>query len=346
MKTYRNLYPKIYDFDNLYLAYQNARKGKTKKNYITEFEKNLEQNLLDLQFELQTQTYTPRPIVTFLIRDPKTRKVSKADFRDRVIHHALIGIIGPLFESTFIYDSYANRKGKGTLKALQRFDFFKRKVTKNNTNNCYVLKADVKHYFEEVDHNILQSIIQDKIADKSILWLIQQILSNGTYKTNSEQSKGMPLGNLTSQFFANVYLNELDNFLKRKLQIKYYLRYVDDFVVLHRSKNQLISLKEQIDKFLSMRLKLELHKQKSRIILLMRGVDFVGFRNFAYHKLLRKRNIRKIKQKVHEYELVESNFSETFNSYIGWRGFAQWGNTAKLRNEVKNKIIKVLLTQI
>jgi len=187
MKTYKNLYPKIYDFNNLILAWKKARKGKTTKPYVIEFEKNLEMNLLELQFELKAKTYKPKPLTTFTIRDPKTRKISKSDFRDRIIHHALINIIGEIFEKGFIYDSCANQKGKGNLFAIKRLDKFVRKVSRNgeingwlNINQVkgYCLKADIKHYFEEVNHKILIGLIEKRIKDNQTIWLVNQILEN------------------------------------------------------------------------------------------------------------------------------------------------------------------------
>jgi len=156
----------------------------------------------------------------------------------------------------------------------------------------------------------------------------------------------MPLGNLTSQFFANVYLNELNYFIKRKLRVKYYLRYVDDFIILYNSKGQLIQWKDEIDEFLRTKLNLKLHEQKSRITNISRGIDFVGYRNFYYYKLLRKRNIRKISSKVSKYKDRTISFSDIFNTYVGWRGFASWANTNILRTKVKEKIISMLLTKI
>ena len=174
-------YQKIYNFENLLLAWANARKGKTKRRYVKRFQKNLEENLTKLQKELINQIYQPREIKMFILRDPKTRKISKSAFRDRVLHHALIRVIEPIFDKTFIYDSCANRKGKGTLKALQRFDKFKRKVSKNNTRECFVLKADIKHYFEEIDHQTLIEIIKRKIKDEKIILLIWKILKAGSF---------------------------------------------------------------------------------------------------------------------------------------------------------------------
>src|SRR3989344_3254253 len=185
MKSHNNLYQKIVSYNNLLLAYKNARKNKTKKDYIIEFENNLNNNLKVLRTELLLHSYQPKPLKTFILRDPKTRKISKSDFRDRVIYHALINIIEPIFDKIFIYDSYANRKGKG---------------------NLYLIKR--------------------KIKDEKVIWLIKKIIKNTS--TGGIANIGMPLGNLTSQFFANIYLNELDYFVKYQLKVKYYIRYVDD----------------------------------------------------------------------------------------------------------------------
>ena len=167
-----NLYSNLCSMDNLYLAWKNARKGKIKRRYVKRFEKDLQNNLLKLQQELISKTYTPNKLKTFTLRDPKTRKISKSAFRDRVVHHALCNIIIPILEKSFIYDSHANQIGKGTLKAIERFDCFKRKVSRNNTRICWVLKADIKHYFDEMNHEILISIIRKKIKDEKIIWLI------------------------------------------------------------------------------------------------------------------------------------------------------------------------------
>ncbi len=183
MKTYKNLYSKIISYENLFLAWQKARKEKTKKEYVIEFEKDLEVNLIELREELLSQNYDPKPLITFILRDPKTRKISKSDFRDRIVHHAICNVLEPIFEKIFIYDSYANRKGKGTLFALKRFEIFRRKVTHNFTREAFCLKADIKHYFDEVNHEVLSSILKKKIADKKALWLIQQIINNNS--TNS-----------------------------------------------------------------------------------------------------------------------------------------------------------------
>jgi len=176
METHKNLYQEICSKRNLVLAWKKARKGKTKKEYVINFEKELPANLNKLHKELTTQTYSPRPLETFIVRDPKTRKISKAHFRDRIIHHALCNVIEPIFDRTFIYENCANRKGKGNLFALQRLNDFHRKVSKNNSRKCFALKADIKHYFREINRITLLEIIGRKIACTQTIWLIKTIL--------------------------------------------------------------------------------------------------------------------------------------------------------------------------
>ena len=351
MKTYGNLYQKLCSLENLELAFEKAKKDKTSMPYVIEFWNNLKEELKKLHEELSSLTYTPLPLKRFIVRDPKTRTIHSSDFRDRVIHHALINILEPIFDITFIYDSYASRKCKGTHKAVQRFDRFKRKVSNNgrlannayNKNNVigYVLKADIKHYFDSVDHKILLKIIERKIKDKNVIWMIKQILNN--FNT-SIRGKGMPLGNLTSQFFANVYLNELDQFVKHKLKAKYYIRYVDDFLILHDDKEKLIEYRDKIVKYLRY-LKLELHPSKSNIIFLGKGVTFLGYRIFYYYKLLRKSNLRKFKgdfeKKLKLYSEGQYSFEELSKSLEGWFGYAMWADTYKFKKRMIKDISEI-----
>lgn len=342
-KTYNNLYSEIINWENLITAWKKARKGKTKKDYVLEFEDNLRRNLLKLHGKLKNQTYYPKSLATFILRDPKTRKISKSTFRDRVVHHALIRVIEPIFDKTFIYDSCANRIGKGNLFAINRFNKFVRKISENgkiknliNNNQIrgHCLKADIKHYFEEVNHKVLIEIISRKIKDEKVIWLIKRILINGQNK----EGVGMPLGNLTSQFFANVYLNELDYFIKHKLKVKYYIRYVDDFVLLHNSREELERWKEQINAFLKEKLKIELHPQKSKIISLSRGIDFAGFRNFWFYRLLRRRNLRRILFKIEQYQDGKIIKEKLLESFQGWNSYAKWADSLGLRREIVKKI--------
>ncbi len=317
---------------NLEQAYKNARKHKTLKPYVLEFEENLYEKLSLLKTELLLHSYQPKPLETFILRDPKTRKISKSDFRDRIVHHALCNIIDPILGKSFIHDSYANRLNKGTLKAIERFEYFARKASHNFTRKTYVLKADIRHYFENVDHDILINIITRKIKDAEIIWLIKKILKNHS------QNKGMPLGNLTSQFFANVYLNEFDYFVKHQLKAKHYIRYVDDFVILHNSKSVLENWQILIDFFLYDQLALELHPDKSKIVPIYQGIDFLGFKIFPYHRLMKRRNRRKFQRKLREnislFENKGVDYDCLYNFMEGWIAYARHAYTYKLRQNI------------
>ncbi len=330
------MYEELCSIENLRLAFKKAKKGKTKKRYVKRFKKDLKENILRLREELLNKTYSPHPLKTFILRDPKTRKINKSVFRDRVIHHALINIIGHLFEDGFIYDSHANQIGKGTLKAVERFDKFKRKVSRNDTRKCFILKADIKHYFEEINHDILMGILKRKIKDENVLWLIKLILNNRMI--GGKKIKGMPLGNLTSQYFANVYLNELDQFVKHKLKAKYYIRYVDDFVILHDSKDQLKKWKDEIGIFLKEKLDLELHPNKSQILKLEKGIKFLGFRIFYHHKLLRKSNMKHFERKLNQMKIMLEegllDREEIVEKLVGWLAYASNGDTHKYRKYI------------
>ncbi len=327
MKIYKNLYQELCSKENIALAFKKAQKRKSRKPYVIEFKNNLNENLELLRLELLSNTYKPRPLKTFIIRDPKTRKIKKSYFKDRVVHHAICNILEPIFEKRFIYDSFANRKNKGNLNALKRFDKFKLKVSKNNTRNCYVFKADIKHYFDEVNHNILMNILRKKVNDEKLISLILKVLKNHS------NIVGMPLGNMTSQFFANVYLNELDQFIKNELKAKYYIRYVDDFIILHAGKDTLEIYKQKISFFLKEKLQLELHPNKSKILFLKRGILFLGFRNFPYHRLLRKGNIRTMKGKI-----TQTIYDSICEFLEGWMAYAKHGNTYKLRHKIADII--------
>lgn len=344
MKTYRKQYEKLCSYENLYLAYQKARKEKTKKQYVLDFEAHLEGNLIRLQKELQTFDYKPNKLKKFIVRDPKTRTIHASAFRDRVVHHALVNILEPIFERIFIQDSYASRKNRGTHLAVNRFIYFIRKVSSNgrfvkgawNRNSVcgYVLKADIKKYFDYVDHKILLGIIRRKVRDEGVLWLVKVILDN--FETSKEE-KDMPLGNYTSQFFANVYLNELDYFVKHVLKAKYYIRYVDDFVILHRRKKMLEHYKDRITRYLAC-LEITIHPDKSDILPLRNGITFLGYRIFYHYRLLRKRNIKHFKKEFEGYlELYKEGFvtkKMLLEQLQGWFGYAQWANTYNLRQQV------------
>jgi len=352
MKTYNNLYDKIHSFENLIEAYNKAKLGKRPKKYVREFEANLEQEIFQLKYELENQTYHPSPLHRFVIHDPKTRVIHAPAFRDRVVHHAICNIIEPIFDKTFIFDSYASRKGKGTHKALIRFDEFKHKVSRNgllsphaletNMIRGYVFKADIRHYFPSVDHEVLMNLIKIKISDKKVLRLLRMFIE--CY--SSDLDKGMPLGALTSQLFANVYLNPLDHFVKEKLRLKYYIRYLDDFAILNESKIRLEVIKSDVENFLSNELKLELHPEKSKIFPLHKGITLLGFRIFYHHRLLKKSNLKQFFRRfeIMEEELYEGLIDELdFEARVdGWLAHAKWGNTYKIQNDVKKSVSRIL----
>lgn len=343
----RNLYAELCSFRNLELAFRKARINKRNKKNVRDFEFNLEGNILSIKHELDTLSYNPHPLKQFVIRDPKTRLISASLFRDRVVHHALCNVIQPIFEKTFIYDSHANQISKGTTEALKRFDRFKRKASNNgrllnkakdgNMVIGYVLKADIRHYFDTVDHGILMEIIRRKVKDKNVLLLIQKILDNHITKV---PNKGMPIGNLTSQFFANLYLNELDHFVKHMLKTRFYIRYVDDFVLLDVSSEKLEHYEDQIMEFLKT-MKLELHPEKSKIHPLHKGTRFLGFRIFHHHKLLRKSNIRNMERRLESFREDYTNGiisqDDISNSVQSWMGYARQGNTYRLREMIRRK---------
>ena len=304
------------------LAYKKARKNKTSKWYVKKFEKELERNIIRLESELRQMTYKPHPLTTFIIRDPKTRTISSSHFRDRVVYHAICNVIEPIFEPIFIFDSF-KRKASGNGRLLPNAE----------NNNCvcgYVLKADIKHYFDTVDHKVL--------------WLIGKIVDNFHCKV---PGKGMPIGNLTSQFFANVYLNELDYFVKHDLRAKYYIRYLDDFVILHKDRHMLENWKIQVDSFLKNELKLELHPDKSKIYPLSNGIKFLGFRVFHNYKIPKKGSARRIKKRIEYLTSLHSDGLVSGKHVIecidGWNAYAMHGNTYTLRKLlIKNakKLIK------
>ena len=273
-------------------------------------------------------------MTTFTVRDPKTRKISASHFRDRVVHHAICNIIEPIYEPRFIHDTFANRKGKGTSGILKRADQFIRKVGRG-----YAIKTDIRHYFDTVDQEVLLSILGKRIKDPQLMDLIRLILENHQTKA---PGKGMPLGNLTSQFFANVYLGELDHFVKHKLRAKYYIRYVDDFVIFSKDEKQLQAWQDEIATYLHNYLKLQLHPDKTKIIPINAGVPLVGFRIFRHHKILKKSNLRRLNVRLARFRRVveagELSKEQLRCSIMGWEGYAKMGNTFRLRERIHREI--------
>jgi len=343
MKTHTHLYEAICSFENLLAAAKQAQKGKRYQENVGRFHANLEHELVSLRRELMEQSYLPGLYREFLVYEPKQRTISAAPYRDRVVHHALCSVIAPLFERTFIYDSYANRVGKGTHAAILRYQAFCRQ-------NKYALKCDVKKYFPAIDHQILKAEIRRTIACPDTLWLIDRIIDGSNEQeavidyfpgddlfSPHERRRGLPIGNLTSQFFANVYLNRFDHFVKETLRGRYYLRYVDDFVVLGNDKNWLWEIKSEMDAYLG-QLRLRLHQHKCQIRRTDQGVTFLGFRVFPDFRLLRRGNILRMRRRMcrlqTQYAGGELSWGEVTRAVQGWLGHAGFGDTYRLRERL------------
>ncbi len=353
MKTVKNLYPQIIELKNLYGAFKKASRGKNWKPYVDQFKLNLETELFQLQEDLLSKTYQPGEYYNFYITEPKRRLVSAAPFRDRVVHHAICNILEPIYEKIFIYDSYACRKGKGQHQAADRFTEFCRK-------NRFVFKCDIQKYFSSIDLEILLTILKRKIKDINLLWLLEKIIRSGKDILKNEyimqwypgddlispleRDRGLPIGNLTSQFMANIYLNELDYFVKFVLRCHYYIRYMDDFVILSNSKSELWEIRERIIEFLTT-LRLSVHPKKNHIYPVTQGTDFMGYRIFPTHRRLRKSNLkiftRRMKRFQQLYQEGKIDLQSINQSIQSWIGHASHADTWHLRQNLFNKFVFV-----
>ncbi len=330
MKTHKHLFDKIVAFENLLAAANKAALGKREKPYVIEFFAKLEENLFRLQSELEHKTYYPGRYSTFQIYEPKPRMISAAPFRDRIVHHALINIIGTGLERSFIFDTYSNRLGKGTHKAIRRYQTFLRR-------NSYVLKCDIKKYFPSIDHAILKCLLKKRISCEATLWLINKIIDfsnpqdpvddyfpGDTLFTPQDRRKGLPIGNLTSQFFANLYLNQLDHFVKEELRCRAYVRYVDDFVLFGDSKQCLREWRDSIAIFLS-EYRLKLHPTRCQIYPAPVGGRFLGQVIWRTHRLLPGQNVHRFKSRVQSWR---TNPPENIDQRLAsWVGHASQANT-------------------
>lgn len=328
MSRINHVYDYIISFENLFISWQEFLRGKKKRKDVIEFSLKLSDNLFSLRQSLLSKTYRHGGYRAFKINDPKPRDIHKASVSDRLVHHAICRVLFPHFDKKFIYDSYSCRLDKGTFKALNRFRDFGRKVSRNNTQTAWVLKGDIKKFFASINHQILKNILLKYIGDENVLWLIDQVIDS--FNTKGRESQGLPLGNLTSQLLVNIYLNELDNFIKRRLKIKYYLRYADDFVIFHEEHNYLTNIIPEISEWLDFKLKLSLHPNKLVIKTLDSGLNFLGWVNFPKHRVLRSATKRRMFKK-----LKRSPGPESLNSYLGLLGH---GNTEKLRAVVYNPV--------
>lgn len=283
-----SMYVQLSQFENLLNSYQRVRKGKRYKRTTLEYDQNQESNLLFLVYLLRSRRYRPEPYTNFVVAHPKKRLVSAPAFRDRIVHRALFDLIEPLYEKQFIHDSYACRTGKGTHFAMKRMRGFLQAAHAHHGDYqaIYFLKCDIKKYFQSISWDVLLEILQKTIKDPEIYTLVTKIVT--THHPNSYGKKvnhrcGLPIGNLTSQLFANVYLNELDQFVKHGLKMKWYGRYMDDFVIIHQDKEKLKQVRDSIGEFVESHLKLKLHPQKIIIQRVSHGLPFVGYRIFHNH---------------------------------------------------------------
>lgn len=288
-------------------AWKEFARGKTKKKDVQEFELHLMDHILSLHQDLLAKIYTHGEYQAFRISDPKPRNIHKASVRDRLLHHAIYRSLYPFFDRTFIADSYSCRVDKGVHKALDRFTAFGNKTSKNHTTTLWILKCDVRKCFASVDQQVLLNILKKRITDPDTLWLLERVI--GSFNSGVS-GRGLPLGNLTSQLLINIYLNELDQFMKHRVKAKYYIRYADDFVVFSRDKKELQDILVLIDAFLRLSLWFELHPDKVFIKTLASGVDFLGWVHFPDHRVLRtvtkKRMFRRIEEAKGKEEVVAS----------------------------------------
>ncbi|MDD5156179.1 MAG: reverse transcriptase/maturase family protein [Candidatus Omnitrophica bacterium] len=270
--------------ENLFAAWEEFVCGKRNKKDVQEFALNLSDNLISLQEDLENLTFAHGGYDAFKISDPKPRDIHKAKVRDRVLHHAIYRQLYPFFHNIFIADSFSCQLNKGVHKALGKLKTFGLKVSRNQAKTIWVLKCDIKKFFASIDHAILLEILSAYIPDKNTFQLLETVIKSFN---SSEPGKGLPLGNLTSQLFCNIYMNEFDYYVKHRLKAKHYIRYADDFVFFSDSKDKLISLIPCIALFLKERLKLRLHPDKVFIKTLASGVDFLGWTHFPYNRVLR-----------------------------------------------------------
>ena len=314
----------IISVDNLLLAWSEFVLGKKKRKDVQEFSLSLMDNILQLHQDLATRSYTHGGYYAFNISDPKPRNIHKASVRDRLVHHAIYRILYPFFDKTFIVDSFSCRNNKGTHKAINRFRSMAYQVSKNNTKTVWVLKCDIKKFFANIDHQILMNILHEYIPDKDIIWLLEKIVES--FSTAGKIGIGLPLGNLTSQLFVNIYMNEFDQFVKHKLKAKYYIRYADDFVFLSDNKCWLEEKLPQVKQFLKYEPKLTLHPEKIFIKTLSSGIDFLGWVHFFNHRVLRTATKKRMFKNITQ----DPNMA-TINSYLG---LIKHGNTCKIKAKI------------
>lgn len=341
-------FDKFCSFINLYDAYRKARKGKRGKASVAAFEFNQEEELIKLRDELHGGEWKPGDYSNFYIHEPKKRLISAAPFRDRVVHHALCNILEPDWERRFIFDTYANRKFKGTHQAILRANEYAKKFR-------YVLQCDVEQFFPSIDHEILFGKISAHLGDEALLGIVKLILGSGigaqteTYEMKwfegddlfaSARPRGLPIGNLTSQFWGNVYLSSFDHFVKRELRAEGYIRYVDDFLLFSNDKMVLREWKQKVLMRVS-KLRLTLHAPQ--IFPVETGIPFLGFRIHPTHRRLKKKRgiafQRRFRHLYQQWRLRQIERKRLDDSARSWSAHAAWGDTYGLRKSVLGRFL-------
>jgi retron-type reverse transcriptase len=312
----------IVGLENLLEAWKEFVNGKRNKKDVQEFSMLLMDNIFSLHRNLVNHTYKHGGYQAFKINDPKPRDIHKATVRDRLLHHAIYRILYPFFDRTFVADSYSCRIDKGTHKAINRFGEFVYKASKNDTKTCWILKCDIRKFFANIDRRILIGILREYIPDESIIELLKNVI--GSFSSGKKRNVGLPLGNLTSQLFVNIYMNEFDQFVKHRLKAKHYIRYADDFVIVSENKQWLENQIPLIRESLGDKLKLELHPDKISIKTISSGVDFLGLINFPNHRILRTKTKRRMLKKIGRNKnnlqnglISDETLNQSLQSYIG-----------------------------
>lgn len=284
----------------MFAAWERFSDGKHSKADVMAFEFRLEDNLFALRDSLLSGEYRHDPYQPFTIYDPKQRRIHKATVKDRVVHQAIVNVVEPLFEPRFIHDSYSCRVGKGTHAAVDRLHLFLRQASSNDTRTVYVLKCDIKKFFASVDHGILLALLMRRVRDPKTIIVLEHVIAS--FCVGNRQ--GIPLGNLTSQLFANIYLHGLDRSVKMVLREKYYLRYCDDFVIASESRERLSGVTRRIETFLNQELKLALHPNKVFIRTWGQGVDFLGYVLFPHATVLRRKTAKRMLRRASQDNLA------------------------------------------
>ncbi len=346
MREFNEIYERIISLPNLYKAYLDARNSRKKSKDCIEFEKNLHENLWKMHEELFLQNYRFLPYKMFYVKDYKRRKILAPCFRDHIVHHAIFNFIEQIFEPSFIPDSYACRKGKGTHRAFKRL---KGMINKSSFND-YFMKCDITKYFYSIDQYVLIGLIEKRISDCRLTKLIiniiqmhkeQHSLGHVANPYHPEKRKGIPIGSLLSQLFANIYLNELDYFVKNKLRIKKYVRYVDDFVIVGGSNANLIDIYSKMTLFLQEVLFLKLEMRKTQINKISFGIDFLGYVGFKHHVRIRSKNYRMFKKKfsrrIKKVLNREIEFYSLKCSYDSYLGHLSYTNSRRIEENLKSR---------